>query len=123
MSKVRVYELARELDLESKILVDFLVELGADVRNHMSTIDEDIADLVREHYSPDEESVIPVKVLPDEEVPRQRKVKRRVVEEEVEKSYPRRTRKIAGTGRSREETTRFSSKLRLRKPSSRFPTQ
>ena len=51
MSKVRVYELARELDLESKILVDFLVELGADVRNHMSTIDEDIADLVREHYS------------------------------------------------------------------------
>ncbi|MGI6147991.1 MAG: translation initiation factor IF-2 [Firmicutes bacterium] len=93
MSKVRVYELARELDLESKILVDFLVELGADVRNHMSTIDEDIADLVREHYSPDEESVIPVKVLPDEEVPRQRKVKRRVVEEEVEKSYPKKNKK------------------------------
>ncbi len=50
MSKVRVYELAKDLDIESKELVDFLNELGADVRNHMSVIDEEIAQLVREHF-------------------------------------------------------------------------
>ncbi len=37
--------------LESKELVDFLEELGADVKNHMSTIEDDIAELVREHFS------------------------------------------------------------------------
>src|SRR5690606_39549981 len=51
MSKIRVYELARDLGLESKDLVDFLEELGADVKNHMSTIEDDIAELVREHFS------------------------------------------------------------------------
>ncbi|HLS91847.1 MAG TPA: translation initiation factor IF-2 [Limnochordia bacterium] len=56
MSKVRVYELARDLGLESKDLVDFLEELGADVKNHMSTIEDDIAELVREHFSKDGEA-------------------------------------------------------------------
>jgi len=51
MSKIRVYELARDLGLESKDLVDFLEELGADVKNHMSTLEDDIAELVREHFS------------------------------------------------------------------------
>lgn len=50
MKKVRVYELAKELDLESKSLVDFLLELGADVKNHMSSVEPDIADMVREHF-------------------------------------------------------------------------
>lgn len=90
MSKVRVYELARELDLESKILVDFLIELGADVRNHMSTIDEEIADMVREHYSPEDDVVdLPVKKIDDDDTPRQRKVKRRSGDEEVEKNFRR----------------------------------
>jgi len=51
VKKVRVYELAKELDLESKALVDFLVELGADIKNHMSTVEADIAEMVREHFA------------------------------------------------------------------------
>ena len=43
MAKVRVYELAKELNISSKAMVSFLIDLGADVKNHMSTIDEDIA--------------------------------------------------------------------------------
>ena len=50
MTKVRVYELARDIGVESKDLVDFLAELGADVKNHMSTIEDDIAEMVREHF-------------------------------------------------------------------------
>ena len=51
MSKVRVYELAHDLGLESKDLVDFLEDLGADIKNHMSTVEDDIAEMVREHFS------------------------------------------------------------------------
>jgi len=48
MAKVRVYELARELDMDSKILVDKLVAGGLDVKNYMSTLDESAAVKARE---------------------------------------------------------------------------
>ncbi len=50
MSKVRVYELARDIGVQSKDLVEFLEELGADVKNHMSTLEDDIAAMVKEHF-------------------------------------------------------------------------
>lgn len=50
MKRVRVYELARELKLESKELVSFLIDLGADIKNHMSSVDMDIAEMVKEHF-------------------------------------------------------------------------
>ncbi|HIJ20362.1 MAG TPA: translation initiation factor IF-2, partial [Deltaproteobacteria bacterium] len=40
MAKVRVYELARELDMESKELVDKLNAGGLVIKNYMSTLDE-----------------------------------------------------------------------------------
>ena len=51
MGKVRVYELAKELEIKSKQLIEILQNLGADVKNHMSTLDDDVADLVREHFA------------------------------------------------------------------------
>lgn len=51
MGRVRVYELARKIGIRSKHLVEFLQELGADIKNHMSTIDEDVAILVQEHFA------------------------------------------------------------------------
>ena len=53
VEKIRVYELARELEMKSKHLVEFLQELGADVKNHMSNVDGEIATLVRDHYTKD----------------------------------------------------------------------
>ncbi len=41
MAKVRVYELARELNLESKALVEKLQSGGMKVKNYMSTLDEE----------------------------------------------------------------------------------
>ena len=43
MSKVRVYELSRELGINSKKLTNILKELDIDVKNHMSTLDKDVA--------------------------------------------------------------------------------
>jgi len=40
MAKVRVYELARELNLDSKELVQKLLAGGMDIKNYMSTLDE-----------------------------------------------------------------------------------
>ena len=37
--KVRLYQLARELNVESKDLIDLLRAAGSDVKNHMTTID------------------------------------------------------------------------------------
>lgn len=65
-NKIRIYELAKELDLKSKFVVEFLHDLGADVANHMSSIDEDIANMLREHFAPEEEAPLVEEV--DEEI-------------------------------------------------------
>ena len=66
MKKIRVYELAKDLNIESKVLVDFLLDLGADVKNHMSTIENDIAQMVYDHFK-DDSSSLDVDIDVDEE--------------------------------------------------------
>jgi translation initiation factor IF-2 len=41
MAKVRVYELAKELSIDSKELVEKLLGGGMSIKNYMSTLDED----------------------------------------------------------------------------------
>ena len=43
MAKIRVYELAKQLSVSSKELMDVLKEIGADIRSHQSGIDDSIA--------------------------------------------------------------------------------
>jgi translation initiation factor IF-2 len=47
MSKVRIYELAKEADMESKVLTEKLIELGYNIKSHSSTVDEAVADEIR----------------------------------------------------------------------------
>ena len=47
MAKVRVHELAKELNINSKDLVPRLVQLGLDVKNHMSTIEGEVVGRVK----------------------------------------------------------------------------
>lgn len=46
VSKVRVYELAKQLNITSKALIQQLEDLGIDIKNHMSTLDSEQANLV-----------------------------------------------------------------------------
>ena len=46
MSKIRIYQLAKRLDMSSKDLITELEELGIQVKNHMSALDEDDEKLV-----------------------------------------------------------------------------
>ncbi|MFW5992188.1 MAG: translation initiation factor IF-2 N-terminal domain-containing protein, partial [Halanaerobiaceae bacterium] len=50
MGKIRVYKLARNLDIQSKELLEILQDLDIDVSSHMSTIKEETAELVRDMY-------------------------------------------------------------------------
>ena len=57
LSKMRVYKLAEKLDLKSKELVDILNDLGIEVTSHMSTIEDETAELVREVIKTEDKKV------------------------------------------------------------------
>ena len=48
---VRVYELAHEFDLETKVVLEACRKEGLDVKSHSSTIEEYEADMVRRRLS------------------------------------------------------------------------
>lgn len=47
MGKARIYELAKELNVDSKIIIDKLKEMNVDVKNHMSSISEEVSEKVK----------------------------------------------------------------------------
>ncbi len=47
MSKIRVYELAKEAGMSSKALTDKLIELGFDIKGHSSSVDDETAEKIR----------------------------------------------------------------------------
>lgn len=51
MSKMRLYEVAKNLDLDTKELVKVVKEMGIDVKNHMSSLTEDQVDKVLEYFT------------------------------------------------------------------------
>src|SRR5215475_5975041 len=57
MAGVRVYELARDLGVPSKNLIEELRNQGIEVKSHMSTMDEETAGLVLDLYRPQETAI------------------------------------------------------------------
>lgn len=52
MGKIRVYELAKELEMESKDVIRRLGKMGAEVKNHMSTVDDKYVKMLRDIMRP-----------------------------------------------------------------------
>jgi translation initiation factor IF-2 len=51
MGKIRINDLARELEVKSKAILEYLPELGiTDKRSHSSAVETDVAEKVREHF-------------------------------------------------------------------------
>ena len=48
---MKIHELAREIGVDSKDIVDFLIKEGADVKNHMSTVPEDMFVKVKNNFA------------------------------------------------------------------------
>ncbi len=86
MSKVRVYELAKELNLESKALVEKLKSGGLDVKNYMSTLDENEIKKAKEIVSGKTSEVVVEKRVKPTIIRRRKKVevKAPAPEEKVE---------------------------------------
>ncbi|HEV2350158.1 MAG TPA: translation initiation factor IF-2 [Terriglobia bacterium] len=56
MGKIRINDLARELEVKSKTIVEFLPEIGiTEKRSHSSALDDDQADRVRAHFRAESE--------------------------------------------------------------------
>lgn len=53
MDKMRIYELARELKVENKDVINYAKKLGLEVKSHMSTIEGDILKKVKEKFTSD----------------------------------------------------------------------
>ena len=89
MAKIRVYKLAKELDLTNQELVAKLASLDIEVKNHMSTLSEGEVDRIRSEYSAKEEvTVAEIKIKPGV-IRRRRKVEAKPPpEEEREKAEP-----------------------------------
>ena len=50
MSKMKIYELAKELNKSSKELVEFLAARNIEVKSHMSSIEEDAVTMVKKAF-------------------------------------------------------------------------
>lgn len=51
MAKIRIYELAKELDKSGNDIISYLKENGTEVKTSSSSVEEDVADRVRAHFS------------------------------------------------------------------------
>ncbi|MCG0275037.1 MAG: translation initiation factor IF-2 [Thermosediminibacteraceae bacterium] len=56
MSKIRVYELAKKLGISSKKLISILEDLDVDIKNHMSSLEDDMAQLIMDLISEEKSS-------------------------------------------------------------------
>lgn len=57
MSKKRVYEIAKDLGVSNKEMVERVLALGVNIKNHMSTIDDDVIDRLLSPSTPEPPSL------------------------------------------------------------------
>ena len=97
MSKIRVYELAKELNVSSKDLINLLMEeFGVEVKNHMSVIEVEDATLIKELLGDNSESEGKKSLVDEYEeelaeslnkgVRKKKKTKKELEQEEVERN-------------------------------------
>ncbi len=99
MSRVRVYELAKEAGMGSKELADKLIAAGYEIKGHSSTVDEDTADKIRKTMFPKAKKKPKSKAKPKAKA--KAEVKAKVKDEakaEVEPETEKVERRIEGEG-------------------------
>ena len=50
MAKIRVYELARDLNMKNKVLLEKLSDMNISVRSHMSSLDDGVVAKIKENF-------------------------------------------------------------------------
>ena len=69
MAKIRVYELAKSLNKDSKEIIEILKKNGVEIKNHMSSVSDEEAEKVRARFagSKPDKAEKPVKAAPSSE--------------------------------------------------------
>jgi translation initiation factor IF-2 len=93
MAKLRVYELAKELEMTNKDLVERVHSLGIQIKGHMSSLDEEQAQLVRDTVTGRSQQMIEEKRVRPGVIRRRRKMVKtkppaKPVESEKEQEVP-----------------------------------
>ena len=73
MSKMRIYELAKQLGVANKELMEKMKSVGMEANSHMSMNEESDADKIRKLYQPAQKAEEPKKEAPKQEVKEQHK--------------------------------------------------
>ncbi len=55
LKKMKIFNLAKELNLSSETIIDFLKKKGFDVKSHMSTVTDDMMPVIMGHFKKDKE--------------------------------------------------------------------
>ncbi len=80
MAKVRVYELARQLNTSNKVLLDKLAEINISVKSHMSVIDEEVIPVVKEALFGGKSEVVVEKRVKGSVIRRRKKIIKKLPE-------------------------------------------
>jgi translation initiation factor IF-2 len=68
MGKIRINDLARELEVKSKAVLEYLLEIGVqDKKSHSSAVDDDLADRLRQHFRAEGEGPVASEAAAHEE--------------------------------------------------------
>ena len=65
MSKIKVHELAKELEKQSKEVIAFLQEKGIEVKAAQSSVEEDAAEMVRKAFGAANKADVKADVKPE----------------------------------------------------------
>ncbi len=106
MAKMKVYELAKEIDKPSKDIINYLKNQGVDVKSHMSNIDDASVNMVKKNFSPQERAAArpaAVQTAPRQENAGSRPIQNRPAPSDRQASSDRQAaRPGSGTGFSRQ---------------------
>ncbi len=80
MAKQKIYELAKELNKQSKDIVEFLNKNGVEVKSHMSSVEDAQIEMVKKAFAPKKEA--PKAEAPKAEAPKAETVKAEAVKTE-----------------------------------------
>ncbi len=92
MSKMRVHELAKQLEKDSKDIITILKEKGVEVKNHMSSITDEDVEYVQKKFSGAKKKVAEIvseKVVKKEEIKKPEAKKEEPKKQEVRKEEPK----------------------------------
>jgi translation initiation factor IF-2 len=74
MTKMRVYELAKELEMENKVLVDAIREMNIEVKSHSSSISDEEVALIKGHLSGTKSLIVEEQRIKSTVIRRRRKI-------------------------------------------------